>query len=354
MSDKCVTANIERLRLAGEWLLASHRAAGGRGFCHSYSLARGWGRPYPETSGYIVPTLLGLGKYLRDERYIKAAYDTGGWLMDIQNDDGSFLDLAGSKQIFDTAQIIEGFIALYEDKGDQAFLDRARKGAGFIIKSQDPDGRWVNFSYQGIPHTYYARVSAILLELYALTKDGSFKSAAQSNISWVLAQQAPNGYFKYMSFSEKELPYLHNIVYLLEGLWRSYGILKKEALSLAFFKTVNAMAKISGERDIILRSQYDERWNARNKEKCLTGLAQWAGLLLMVKDSRYVNEAVRTLDYLKSEQVLSGPSFLKGALPGSSPIWGRYSRFAFNNWTAKFFIDSLMLLEEGLTEKRPA
>src|SRR5213593_4130811 len=48
----------EALHGAVDWLLVAHKAAGGRGFATQFSLAGGWGPPYPETSGYIIPTLL--------------------------------------------------------------------------------------------------------------------------------------------------------------------------------------------------------------------------------------------------------------------------------------------------------
>ena len=34
---------------------------------------------------------------------------------------------------------------------------------------------------------------------------------------------------------------------------------------------------------------------------------------------------------------------MRGAIPGSAPIWGAYSRFEFPNWAAKFFADALIM-----------
>lgn len=34
---------------------------------------------------------------------------------------------------------------------------------------------------------------------------------------------------------------------------------------------------------------------------------------------------------------------VRGAIPGSAPMWGAYSRFEFPNWAAKFFADALMM-----------
>ena len=34
---------------------------------------------------------------------------------------------------------------------------------------------------------------------------------------------------------------------------------------------------------------------------------------------------------------------VRGAIAGSAPIWGDYSRFEFPNWAAKFYADALMM-----------
>jgi len=49
-------AEEAHVRSAVAWLGAAQRASGGGGFAHSYHLLRGWERPYPETTGYILPT----------------------------------------------------------------------------------------------------------------------------------------------------------------------------------------------------------------------------------------------------------------------------------------------------------
>src|SRR5574340_475028 len=59
----------EHLLSAGEWLLRAQSVHSDGGYAHSYALARGWERPYPETTGYIIPTLLDLGTHLSDRRF---------------------------------------------------------------------------------------------------------------------------------------------------------------------------------------------------------------------------------------------------------------------------------------------
>jgi hypothetical protein len=64
----------------------------------------------------------------------------------------------------------------------------------------------------------------------------------------------------------------------------------------------------------------------------ITGAAEW-------------REAARkALSYLKREQHLNdADDVVRGAIAGSAPIWGAYSRFEFPNWAAKFFADALMM-----------
>jgi len=34
---------------------------------------------------------------------------------------------------------------------------------------------------------------------------------------------------------------------------------------------------------------------------------------------------------------------VRGAIAGSYPLWGRYLRWRYPNWAAKFFLDALLL-----------
>jgi hypothetical protein len=43
---------------------------------------------------------------------------------------------------------------------------------------------------------------------------------------------------------------------------------------------------------------------------------------------------------------------LRGAVAGSSPIFGRYMAFRYPNWAAKFFMDALMFRNDRLERIR--
>ena len=85
---------------------------------HSPSGVLNWegGEPYPEVTGYLIPTLLKYGEN-------KLARQYADWLLSIQNGNGSFSDINGIPRTFDTAACYEGLMAL----GEVEAADRAKK-----------------------------------------------------------------------------------------------------------------------------------------------------------------------------------------------------------------------------------
>jgi len=339
----------EHVRAAVEWLLHSQSIHDDGGYAHSYSLHGGWEKSYPETTGYIVPTMLAAAGYLGDSRCRASALRTGPWLLETQQPDGSFPDLIGRPQVFDTGQIIEGLLCLYGETGEGSYLACATRAGEFLVRVQDENGAWTRQSYGCVAHTYYTRVAANLLRLWRACGDSRFRDSAERMLEWTLGQQVANGYFRHMEFVQGELPYLHTIIYVLEGLLGSYEILDDPALLESVKRTTNSLVGLEGGGNNMLRSQYDEMWHAPSDEKCVTGLAQWAGLLCdlsrITGEESYAAIGKRVNGYLMARQVFQGSDAIWGALSGSIPLWGSYFRFAYNNWTVKFFIDGLLKAE---------
>jgi hypothetical protein len=342
MTNTKVLDNKQHLYLAGEWLLNAQKKWGG-GYAHSFSLIRGWLPAYPETTGYIIPTMLQLGEVLGEQKFSDSAKQAGNWLLSIQNQDGSFSDLSGRKQVFDTAQVAYGFLALIKEDNQQ-YSDSMAGALNWLINAQEPDGSWIRFAYNNKPHTYYSRVGAILVKAGDFLNNQRIRDAGRKNIDWVLCNQLENGFFEHMSFANEQ-PYLHTIIYTLEGLLESYSILNDRRVLDKAILTANKLVEIS-KRDSILRSQYGRNWEIANDEKCITGLAQWTlvcfELNKLTKKEEYLMEAGKNLQYLRPKQLLCADLNLNGALPGSVPIWGKYGRFTFLNWGVKYFIDALL------------
>ena len=63
------TRYLGSLASACNWLLASERRSGGS--AAHWMPVSGWSRAYPETTGYIIPTLIDAGELLGDRRGLR-------------------------------------------------------------------------------------------------------------------------------------------------------------------------------------------------------------------------------------------------------------------------------------------
>ncbi|MGB7442223.1 MAG: hypothetical protein WA919_14240, partial [Coleofasciculaceae cyanobacterium] len=82
---------------------------------------------------------------------------------------------------------------------------------------------------------------------------------------------------------------------------------------------------------------------------CLTGNCQmaiiWLKLFQLTGDRRYHQAASNSLGYVMSCQDINTSDFnVRGAIKGSQPLWGKYTRLSYPNWATKFFIDGLLML----------
>ena len=104
----------------------SYGISKGYSFIKSYKFLKSWYKEYPETTGYLIPTLLDL--YVKKNIYpYKNILLAADWLMSIQNVDGSFkggtIDSNEESSIFDTGQIIKGFYSLYKYNKNPKYLN---------------------------------------------------------------------------------------------------------------------------------------------------------------------------------------------------------------------------------------
>lgn len=335
--------NMFHINNAVKWLLNSQI----NGYRHSFHFVYGWQKEYPETTGYIIPSLLEVYKKTKDEEIYNSVKKAVKWLKEIQNSDGSFNDLQGNKQIFDTGQILIGFNYIYENFPEFDIKDNLIKAIEWLVLVQNEDGSFTKFSYNNLPHTYYSRVGAAILKSGFLLDDKSIKESGIKNIEWVMSNQLENGFFKYSSFANYD-PFLHTMVYILEGLLDAYDLLKDENILKSILKFSDTLLEVS-KRDNILYSQYNEEYIATNKEYCMTGLSQWAGvcfrLYKITKKEEYKEDGIKTLNFVKSKQIISSNKNLNGGISGSIPLNGKYMKYSIPNWGVKFFIDALMKLE---------
>jgi hypothetical protein len=203
-----------------------------------------------------------------------------------------------------------------------------------------------------VPHTYNTRATWALLATALVTGDAVLKAAALRNLEWALGQQQELGWFAHNAFTPDRNPFTHTIAYAIRGFLECAVLLKSERYFQAALRPARALAQAQ-RSDGWLAGTYDERWAPAASYCCLTGVAQmslnWTRLAQETGDDALREHARRGLAYLQAQQRLDDPdAVVRGAIAGSAPIWGDYSRFEFPNWAAKFFADALMMDLAGI------
>lgn len=347
--------NRVHLHEAARWILRADDATPDPGVSAGYDFESGWLASYPETTGYIIPTLLAYAKHSGEDEYEERALGMADWLETIQRPDGAFpghfVDGDNPPVVFNTGQVIFGLLAAYEAAGNQKLLSAAKRAAEWLRSVQAEDGAWHQFDYRDVVHVYNTRTAWALVELGRVAAEPGLIAAAEANLDWALAQQLPNGWFRHCAFDPDEDPFLHTLAYTIQGLLETGLRLQRPDMVAAAERACRAVLDHVDVRGFI-PGTFDERWRATARYSCLTGNAQmavqWYRLYTLTGDPAWAEGARRTLRFLKSlhDCDTTRPE-VRGAVKGSHPIWGRYLFGTYPNWAAKFFIDAL-LLEEGL------
>ena len=136
-----------------EWLKTSERDAGGSAANFSYLM--GWTKAYPETTGYIIKTLLDYHKSFDDKESFEMAFRYGKWLLSIQNIDGSwnggmYPNNKTQQSVFNTGQIIIGLVSLYEVSEDVIWKNSLYKAATWLAQNVNDQGLWENGHYNDV------------------------------------------------------------------------------------------------------------------------------------------------------------------------------------------------------------
>jgi len=346
---------LERLRAVIDWLCRAQDVRNGKsdsgGVSAGWSFEDGWLPSYPETSGYIVETLLAAAPLLGRSDLVDRAHRIIDWELAIQHADGAFpghFGEPGSKPvIFNTGQVMHGMLAGYLQLARGECLNAAVKAGRWLARQQDADGCWRKFEHHGVPHTYNTRASWALLATGLVADDRGLCAAAVRNLEWALRERRESGWFAQNAFTPERQPFTHTIAYAIRGFLECGVLLREERYTDAALRAARALARAQAA-DGSLAGTYDERWAPSARYVCLTGVAQmslnWTRLAQEAPDESLREPARRALDYLGARQRLSDRDpAVRGAIAGSVPIWGDYSRFEFPNWAAKFFADALIV-----------
>src|SRR5208283_5131651 len=100
------------------WLCAAQDATPDNGVSAWYTLIDGWMPSYPETTGYIIPTLFDYSRYCNDLTARSRAIAMATWEVDVQLSNGAIRGGHLGYQppepaVFNTGQVIFGWVAAY-------------------------------------------------------------------------------------------------------------------------------------------------------------------------------------------------------------------------------------------------
>jgi len=335
-----------------QWLARAQDNSATRdgGVSRHYSLTDGWAASYPETTGYIIPTML-LHARLRSDSLLRArAQQMLDWLVSIQLPGGGFQggmvnQVPVLPVTFNTGQILMGLAAGVSEFGD-VYRDAMVAAGDWLVQTQDADGCWRRFPSPFAGHgdkAYEKHVSWGLIEAERLERGRGYAEAARRNVQWSLQHQHLNGWFDCCCLEDPTRPLTHTIAYALRGLLEVQDFFGDPLLLAAARRTADGV--LSAIRpDGALPGKLDSDWRGAVSWSCLTGNVQIAHSFLILYDKTghepYRDAAYRLNCAVRRTLRTDDPDETRGAVKGSFPIDGEYGSFEYLNWATKFAIDS--------------
>jgi hypothetical protein len=322
------------------WLRRSIEVTGGQGSSHSWSPLFGWQKAYPETTGYLIETLLDYAELKQDDSLRELAFQCANWLVSVQFPSGAFPGLlVGNKEpsVFNTAMILFGLAG--------AGVNRA---TSWLLSVLEPDFSWRKHAYvSGFTPSYYTRAVWGVLKANEVLRNSDVQEKMRGALHFYAERFLPNDAIRDWGFWPGKPAFTHTIAYTLEGFLESAVILNEREI---LEKTIR-----SGEQLLKIRQQagrtagrYDEHWQGDYSFVCVTGNCQlsvfYHRLFELTGEEKFKLAARSFLAEVLGFQYLGKNKNRYGGLPGSAPLWGPYLRFRYPNWGAKFFLDAMRIL----------
>jgi len=345
--DAVLDACIDWLRLAQDRSTSADGGVAGH-----YDLLAGWSTSYPETTGYIVPTMLAWARLRQDADARARARRMLDWLVANQFPQGGFQggyvgDAPRVPVAFNTGQILLGLAAGQREFG--TYRSALRRAADWLVAGQDPDGCWRR---QASPFTapgdkaYDTHVAWGLLAAAAVEANSAYTAAALANVGWALPCQREDGFLERCCLNDDARPLTHTLGYALRGIVEAFRASGDEALLTAARRTADGLLRCLNEHGF-LPGRVWPGWRPAVDWACLTGTAQiaccWFALHELTGEERYLDAGRRANTFVRRTVRVSGAPELRGGVRGAYPVDGAYQRYRYINWAAKFCIDSNLL-----------
>ena len=139
-----------RARAAAQWLLRAQSATPDYGVSLGYfPWDRGrsrWRPSYPETTGYIITSLLFFSESFGDPTFQQAALRMARWEIEVQMPSGAVQGgpvcppERQTPAAFNTGMVLDGWCSAYERENTDDLLAAARRAANFLVNDLDEHG----------------------------------------------------------------------------------------------------------------------------------------------------------------------------------------------------------------------
>jgi hypothetical protein len=356
-----VNDDDRRPHAAVQWIVAAQDVVG-RGVSLGYfpcDKTSAWQPPYPETTGYIISTLLRYAERYNAESIRKRALDMAAWEADIQMPNGAVQGgpfVPSTEQTpcaFNTGMVLDGWCSTYEVTKDPRLFDAARRAADYLVGDLDSDGYFRTngqFVSAGKIKTYNCLCAWSIYRFGGLAHEPRYQAAAVRAVEAALGQQRSNGWFANDCLTRPEAPLLHTIGYTLQGILEVGILARREDFIRAVRLGVEPLlSQITA--DGFLHGRFYSDWTPASFCSCLTGSAQLAVVCYRLHqhtgESVYRYFADVLVNFLKHRQLLdSDCTPVNGALAGSFPIFGEYMTAGYPNWATKYYLDAMLLRAE--------
>jgi hypothetical protein len=334
-----------------DWLARAQdcSASADGGVARDFSLVNGWATSYPETTGYIVPTLLTAAKARHRGDLKERARRMLDWLSSVQFENGGIqggkIDAPMKVPVtFNTGQVLLGFCAGV--RSFNAYSEQMHAAARFLRDSLDPDGCWRKFATPFAARgdkAYETHVSWGLFEAERLAPGEGYGDAGLRQVNWALGRQISNGWVADCCLNRPDEPLTHTLGYYLRGVIEAHR-LSGDSRYLSSARLLGD-GLISAQRpDGSLAGRQRRDWMAAVDWVCLTGMSQiaecWIYLHEVLGQARYWEAARAANAYVRRTIRLDGPADTRGGVKGSFPVDGAYGSYEYLNWAAKFTIDA--------------
>lgn len=343
-------------RSATDWLCRAQdmSASADGGVARHYSLVDGWSASYPETTGYIVPTMIEMARNSGRTELLVRAKRMLDWLVQIQLPSGAYQGGRIDQEpveasTFDTGQILLGLAAGVSEFQSPPYREAMHSAANFLKDSQDADGCWrqhrTPFAAPG-EKAYETHVAWGLFEAARLSPASGYGEAGLRQVEWAIACQTPNGWFEKNCLQDNARPFTHTIGYALRGVIEAYRYSNDKRFLNSALLAAGPLARCI-RPDGYLPGRLNRDWNPAADYACLTGSSQIAACLLLLDrltgQRQFTDAALRANGFVRRTIIVDRDPDIDGGVKGSFPVDGEYGRFEFLNWAAKFFIDACLL-----------